>query len=73
MYTLVIADIMFTPVVLRFVTYLIPVSGRSQELIETVCALESVQRWIDAARVESESLQFIDDLVGAKDSPLTLG
>jgi glutathione S-transferase len=68
-----IADIMFTPVALRFVTYSIPLSGRSQEFVEAVCGLESVQHWTDAARVESESLPFIDDLVGAKDSPLTLG
>ncbi len=68
-----IADVMFTPVALRFVTYSIPVSGHSQEFVEAVCGLESVQRWIDAARVESESLPFIDDLVPAVDSPLTLG
>ena len=68
-----IADIMFTPVALRFVTYSIPVSEHSQVFIEAVCGLESVQRWIDAARVESESLPFIDDLVPAADSPLTLG
>jgi len=68
-----IADIMFTPVALRFVTYSIPLSGRSQEFVEAVCGLESVQHWIEAARVESESLTFIDDLVGAQDSPLTLG
>ena len=68
-----IADIMFTPVALRFVTYSIPLGGHSQEFVEAVCGLESVQHWTDAARVESESLTFIDDLVGAKDSPLTLG
>ena len=58
-----IADIMFMPVALRFVTYSIPVSRHAQEFVETVCGLESVQQWIDAARVESESLPFIDDLV----------
>ena len=68
-----IADIMFTPVALRFVTYSIPVSEHSQAFIEAVCGLDSVQRWIDAARVESESLTFIDDLVPATHSPLTLG
>jgi glutathione S-transferase len=68
-----IADIMFTPVALRFVTYSIPVSGHAQEFIEAVCGLESVQRWIDAARVETESMSFVDDLVSAEDGPLTLG
>jgi glutathione S-transferase len=68
-----IADIMFAPVALRFVTYSIAVSPDSREFIEAICSLESVQQWIDAARSESESLPFIDDLVAAADSPLTLG
>ena len=68
-----IADVMFTPVALRFVTYSIAVSARSQEFIDAVGGLESVQQWVDAAQVESESLPFIDDRVGAADSPLTLG
>jgi hypothetical protein len=41
--------------------------------VEAVCNLESVQRWIEAAKAESEFLPFIDDLVPAKDSPLTPG
>ena len=64
---------MFTLVALRFVTYSIAVSDRSQEFIEDVCRLESVQQWVNAARVESEFLPFIDNLVGAADSPLNLG
>jgi glutathione S-transferase len=68
-----IADIMFTPVALRFVTYQIPVSKHAQEFIEAVCGLESVQLWVDAAHKEPESIPFIDKLVPAADSPLTLG
>jgi len=68
-----IADVMFAPVALRFVTYSIPVSERSREFVDAVCGLESVQRWVDASREETEVLPFFDDLVGAKDSPLTLG
>jgi glutathione S-transferase len=68
-----IVDIMYAPVALRFVTYSIPVSSLAQEFIEAVCGLESVQQWTNAAAVESESLPFIDDLVVAIDSPLTLG
>jgi glutathione S-transferase len=68
-----IADIMFAPVALRFVTYSIPVSGHSQGFVDAVCGLESVQQWIEAARLEAESLPFIDELVGAEESPLTLG
>ena len=68
-----IADLMFAPVALRFVTYSIAVSRHAQEFVDAVCGLESVQRWMEAARVESESLPFVDDLVSAQDSPLTLG
>jgi hypothetical protein len=32
-----------------------------------------IMRWIEAAKAESESLSFIDDLVPAEASPLTLG
>lgn len=68
-----IADVMFAPVALRFVTYSIHVSGLAREFVEAVCALASVQQWIEAAQTESESLSFIDELVPAKDSPLTPG
>jgi len=68
-----IADVMFAPVALRFVSYSIPVSEHSREFVEAVRGLDSVQHWIDGARAESESLTFIDDLVPAKDSPLTPG
>jgi len=68
-----IADAMFAPVALRFVTYSIPVSEPAQKFVDAICNLESVQRWIEAARAETESLPFIDNLVPAEDSPLTPG
>jgi glutathione S-transferase len=68
-----IADIVFTPAALRFVTYSIPVSDEAQEFIDAVQGLESVQKWINAAQTELESISFIDELVPAKSSPLTLG
>lgn len=68
-----IADIMFTPVALRFVTYSIPLSDRAREFVDAVLKSESVQQWIDAALAEPESISFIDDLVPAASSPLTLG
>ena len=51
----------------------VPVSGQSRDFVEAVRQLASVQRWVEAARAESESLEFIDELVPAKDSPLTPG
>lgn len=68
-----IADVMFAPVALRFVTYSIPVSRRSREFVDAVLGLDSVGQWVVAAERETEALPFIDDLVPAKESPLTLG
>ncbi len=68
-----IADIIFAPVALRFVTYSIPVSGDAREYIDAVQRSESVGQWVKEAREESESISFIDELVPAASSPLTLG
>ena len=68
-----IADVMFIPVALRFVTYSIPVSESAWEFVEAAQDSESVRQWIEAARAESESISFIDELVPAESSPLTLG
>jgi len=68
-----IADIIFIPVALRFLTYSISVSDRAQEFIDAVQGLETIQKWMKAAEAETESISFIDGLVPAKSSPLTLG
>jgi glutathione S-transferase len=68
-----IADIMFTPVALRFVSYEIPVSDRAGEFMDAVQGSQNVCEWIRAARAEPESLSFIDNLEPAESSPLTLG
>jgi glutathione S-transferase len=68
-----IADVMYAPVALRFVTYSIPVSEHARQFVDAVQRLESVQQWIEAARAETESLSFIDELTPAASSPLTLG
>jgi len=68
-----IADIIFIPVALRFVTYSIPLGTRAKEFVDAVLDLESVQQWIEAAGKESESISFIDKLIPAESSPITLG
>ena len=68
-----IADIMFTPVALRFVSYEIPVSDRAGEFMDAVQGSQNVCEWIRAARAEPESLSFIDNLEPAESSPFTLG
>lgn len=68
-----IADILYAPVALRFVTYGIPLPEAAQEFVDAVVALPSIQEWQALAAAEVETLDFIDDLVPANDSPLTSG
>lgn len=68
-----IADVMFIPVALRFRTYGICVPSPASDYVEAVVALPAVQEWCAAAAEESETISFIDELVPAGDSPLTLG
>lgn len=68
-----IADVMFAPVALRFVTYGIQVSSETREFIDAVMGLQSVQQWIASAREETESIPFIDQRIPARDTDLTLG
>jgi glutathione S-transferase len=71
--TFSIADVMFAPVALRFVTYGIQVSSEAQEFIDAVVGLQSVQQWIASAREETESIPFIDQRTPACETDLTLG
>ena len=68
-----LADIMYAPVALRFLSYEIPVSPESRTYIEAVDKLPSVRAWkVDSVR-EVERLDFIDELRPVKGSDLTLG
>lgn len=68
-----IADIVYMPVALRFVTYSIPVSDLARQFVSAVQLSDSVQQWIKAAHAERESLSFIDELTPAATSPITPG
>ncbi|MCZ6596075.1 MAG: glutathione S-transferase family protein [Planctomycetota bacterium] len=57
-----IADVMFVPVALRFVSYGIPVEGRAAEFLRATLALPSVQEWIHASETEGLPLAFVDEL-----------
>lgn len=64
---------MYTPMALRFVTYGIPVPAPAQSFVDAVTALPAVEEWVQAAAREPEQIEFIDSLVPAQQSPLTLG
>lgn len=68
-----IADIMYAPVALRFVTYSIPLSRDAQQFVDRVVELPSIKEWIRDSKAEPERLRFIDDLVPTSKSPLTPG
>lgn len=68
-----IADIMYAPVALRFLTYAIPLDSDAKRFQTAVSAMASVQRFIAAAGEEAESLPYVDELIPAANNPLTLG
>ncbi|MGH2413826.1 MAG: glutathione S-transferase family protein [Microcystaceae cyanobacterium] len=51
-----IADAMFAPVVLRFITYAVPLDPISQHYAETIVALPAMQEWLEAAVSETETI-----------------
>lgn len=52
-----IADAMFAPVALRFVTYGVELAGSAREYMDTVETHPPVQEWIAAAREEQEVIE----------------
>ncbi len=68
-----IADIMYAPVVLRFATYGLSTGPASEQFLRQVQSLSSFQQWLELARAEPETLEFIDQRLPAEQSPLTLG
>jgi glutathione S-transferase len=55
-----IADVMYVPVALRFVTYGIELEPTAQQFVTRTQALEPVQAWCRDAAHEEETLPFID-------------
>lgn len=49
-----IADAMYAPVVLRFVTYEVELDPISAAYVKTIIALPAIQQWVADARAESE-------------------
>ncbi|PSB32943.1 glutathione S-transferase family protein [Stenomitos frigidus] len=51
-----IADAMFAPVALRFVTYDVPLDDVSRQYVDAILALPALQEWLQAAGAEAERL-----------------
>lgn len=48
-----IADAFYAPVVMRFKSYALPVSERSQQYMQQIMQHPAVIKWVDAARAEA--------------------
>ena len=68
-----IADVVYAPVALRFVTYGIPMPADARSYVDAVTGLASVREWVAAAEREAEALDFIDQLWPAAGTPLSFG
>lgn len=51
-----IADAMFAPMILRFITYDVPLDSISRNYAEAILALSTIQEWIEAAKTEPETI-----------------
>ncbi|TAF57725.1 MAG: glutathione S-transferase [Oscillatoriales cyanobacterium] len=54
-----IADAMFAPVVMRFVTYEVKLDAQAQAYADALLALPAMQEWLAAACSESESIPHL--------------
>ncbi|MDJ0838733.1 MAG: glutathione S-transferase family protein [Acidobacteriota bacterium] len=66
-----IADMLYAPVVMRFVTYDIQLPPEAAAYSEAVRNLTGMQRWIRESEAEPEKLDFIDDLLPVDQTPLS--
>jgi glutathione S-transferase len=57
-----VADVMYAPVALRFVTYGITLSPAASSFVGAVQALPAIQRWAAAAAAETHTLDAIEQL-----------
>jgi glutathione S-transferase len=68
-----IADVMYAPVALRFVSYGVPLESAERSFVDAVCGLDSVKQWRTEALDEEERIDFIDELGPLDDAPISLG
>ncbi|MEM6255537.1 MAG: glutathione S-transferase family protein [Cyanobacteria bacterium P01_D01_bin.156] len=57
-----IADVVYAPVALRFVTYQIQITNAAQPFIAAVQGLPSIHTWATDSAAESEVISFIDEV-----------
>jgi glutathione S-transferase len=55
-----VADAMFAPVALRFVTYGVPLAATSQAYVDRISSLPAVRRWLRESEQESEVIELFE-------------
>ena len=55
-----IADAMFAPAVMRFVTYAVALDGAAADYVERVQGLPAVRDWVELGRAESEVIEAME-------------
>ncbi|MFM2240750.1 MAG: Glutathione S-transferase YfcF [Pseudomonadota bacterium] len=53
-----VADAYFAPVVMRLITYALPVPDEVAAYMSRVCALPGVKAWVEGARAENDFIDF---------------
>ena len=69
--SLTIPDIVYAPVASRFRTYGIELDTACEAYVEAIHDIAGMRAWTEAARAETEHLEFVDGL--AKETPLHPG
>jgi glutathione S-transferase len=68
-----IADVMYTPVALRFVSYQIPLGPVEAGYVRAVEEHPAVREWALAAKAEVETIPAFDDVAPLEQTSVTLG
>lgn len=55
-----VADAMYAPVALRFITYVVELDPVSSEYVATIKRLRPIQEWIAAASAETETIPMLE-------------
>lgn len=68
-----LADVVYAPVALRFVTYAIDPGPAARDFMAVVQALPEVARWARESAAEEEAIAAVDDLVPESEGPIGPG
>ena len=68
-----VADVMYAPVALRFLSYEVQLGAVEADYAASIQALPEIQQWISEAKAETQTIAIFDDLERLASSPFSLG